>query len=95
MAYKRRCLVCGAEFETLDHRVFMCSDDCRAVRKKIKEKEYKQGERARAEELEMTKRMRERAAEVRQRMHLLSEEAKEASDHGTTYGKYWAAQRNE
>lgn len=88
MAYKRRCLVCDAAFETMDHRVFMCSDDCREVRKKIKGEEYKQGERARAEELEMTKRMRERAVEVRQRMHLLSEDARAAGEHGMTYGQW-------
>lgn len=95
MAYKRRCLVCDADFETHDHRVWICSDDCREVRKKIKGKQYKQMERDRAEELEEIKRMRERAAEVRARMRLLSEDAKEASDHGTTYGKYKAELRNE
>ena len=95
MAYKRRCWVCDAEFETLDYRVRMCSDDCREVRKRIKEEQYRQTEKEREEERELTKRMRERAAEVRQRMHLLSEDAKEADDHGMTYGKYWAMQRNE
>ena len=40
MAYKKKCAVCGKEFEVVNSRYSLCSDECRKKKKRENSKQY-------------------------------------------------------
>lgn len=88
MAYKKVCKICGAEFETLDYRVAICSDDCRDVARRMRRDRKNSKSHDRREQIRHERMMQQRAEAVRESAARLSADARAARESGLSYGQW-------
>ena len=85
---KRKCVICGKEFEPISNPQKTCSMKCREIYYAKKGKKGQEHAGHRREFFYTNKEARKRAAEVEKRMEKSNKIAQEASEHNMSYGKY-------
>lgn len=85
---KRKCVICGKEFEPISNPQKTCSMKCREIYYAQKGKKGQEHAGHRREFFYASEKARKRAAEVEKRMEKADKIAQEAREHKMSYGKY-------
>lgn len=85
---KRKCVICGKEFEPISNPQKTCSMKCRGIYYVQKGKKGQEHAGHKREFFYASEKARKRAVEVGKRMEKLNKMAQEARNHGKSLGKY-------